>query len=114
MYDTTRARKRYQRLYYLANKHRKKYTYIKKGVMKRLSPTQYKIVQLIKSGVRIYAYYEAYRYWRGARTTEVNLRSVECLIASKHVAVVNHVLELTEKGNNHIQSIPKCRKTLAK
>lgn len=109
MYTSQSSRARYHREYYLKNKMRKKYTYIKIGVMKKLSNTQFEIVQLMRSGVVVYQYLESYRYWKGKRTVELNRRSVEALLRSKHIAVDKGVLSLTEKGKNHIQSVPKCQ-----
>lgn len=106
-------RRRYMREYYLRNKHRKTYRYIPKGVMKRLTETQYKILELVRTeGRQLFKFVDTVRYWKGKLTYEVNPRSVECLLRSGHLALQDdHRIILTDKGRNHIQSEPKCRKT---
>lgn len=97
------TRTRYMHDYYIRNKHRKKYTYQKKGVMKKLSETQYTILVLVRQGYQIFQYCDKYQYWSKGLTYLVNTASVQCLITSGHMKLDGHMLVQTEKGQNHKQ-----------
>jgi hypothetical protein len=96
-------RSRYQHDYYTRNKHRKKYTYIKKGIMKKVSPVQYAILRKMQRGLVLYKHHECYRYFQNGLYHAVNTASVDCLIRTKHVSVEGFIVKLTDKGSAHVQ-----------
>jgi hypothetical protein len=105
--DDLRDRTRYHHDYYTRNKLSKKYTYIKKGVMKRLSASQYAILVKMRTGFVLYCYLGDYRYYENGLYHRVNRASAECLLASGHIALDKDIARLTDKGINHKQSTPK-------
>lgn len=96
-------RSRYHHDYYVRNKLRKKYTYIKKGIMKKVSPVQYAILRKMQRGLVVYNRPEGYRYILNGLYREVNTASVDCLIRTKHLSVEGFIVTLTEKGRTHVQ-----------
>lgn len=96
-------RSRYYHDYYTRNKHRKKYTYIKKGIMKKVSPVQYAILRKMQRGLVVYKHHECYRYFQNGLYHAVNTASVDCLIRTKHLIVDGFIVKLTEKGSTHVQ-----------
>ena len=102
-------RSRYQHEYYVRNKLRKKYTYIKKGIMKKVSPVQYAILRKMQRGLVVYKRPEGYRYFLNGKYHELNTASVDCLIRTKHVSVEGFIVSLTEKGINHKQTPKKVK-----
>ena len=112
-YRSDPNRTRYQHDYYTRNLHRRKYTYVKKGVTKQLTPTQYAVIQIMRQGYLLYRYVDRYRYFQKGIYHEVNKRSVECLLTSKHLVYdqATSVVRLTEKGFDYKRT-PKKEKTL--
>lgn len=105
MYDRdTLSRTAYQHNYYSRNKHRKKYTYVKKGIVKKISKAQWALVQRMQKGYVLYLYVDVYRYLVGDTYYPVNTRTVESLINKKYLVLQGFVVRLTEKGNTHKQN----------
>ena len=105
---TDKLRTRYQHDYYVRNKHRKKYTYVKKGVMKRLPPAQYEILTKMRQGFTLYKYHDSYKFHIKGLYYTVNLRSVECLFDKGYIEMDGpNMAKVTLKGSEHKQSKPK-------